>query len=129
MNTPTQRQAAILTTDELARVADAIQPPQLRAMVLVPAWLGLRWGELIELRRRDIDDICEMVTIARAVTHRGRGCAISAPKSGKGRTVVVPPHIKADLKEHLQTYVAKDPEALVFPAPARVTGGLTQLVS
>src|SRR5271166_3564484 len=46
MNTPTQRQAVILTVDELAKVADAIQPPQLRAMVLVSAWCGLRWGEV-----------------------------------------------------------------------------------
>jgi hypothetical protein len=29
------------------------------------AWCGLRWGEVIELRRRDIDDICEVITVAR----------------------------------------------------------------
>ncbi len=145
MNTPTVRQAVILSIDELAKVADAIQPPQLRAMTLVAAWCGLRWGELIELRRRDVDDICETLTIARAVTHRGRGCAISTPKSGKGRTCVVPPHIRADLKHHLEVYVGKDADALVFPAlgtgchfnetifrrhfaPALKTVGITQTV-
>jgi integrase len=116
MNTPTQRQAVILTPDELAVVADSIQPQQLRAMVLVAAWTGVRWGELIELRRRDIDDICETITVARAVTHRGRGCTVSTPKSGKARSANVPPHIRADLKEHLQMYVGDGPDALVFPA-------------
>jgi integrase len=85
-------------------------------MVLVAAWCGPRWGELIELRRRDVDDICEVISISRAVTHRSRGCVISTPKSGKGRTCVVPPHIRADLKHHLEIYVAKDADALLFPA-------------
>ena len=116
MNTPAKRQAAILTIDELSRVADAIQPPQLRAMILVSAWCGLRWGELIELRRKDIDAICEVITVSRAVTHRGRGCVISTPKSGKGRSSIVPPHIRADLKHHLEVYVGTDADALVFPA-------------
>ena len=116
MNVPTKRQAVIPTVPELAAVADAIRPEQLRALVLVSAWCGLRWGEVIELRRKDIDDICEVITVSRAVTHRGRGCNVSTPKSGKGRTCVVPPHIRADLKHHLELYVGKDPDALVFPA-------------
>jgi integrase len=116
MNVETKRQAVILTPAELAVVADTIQPPQLRAMVLVLAWTGVRWGELIELRRRDIDDICENISVTRAATHRGRGCAIGTPKSGKSRNVVVPPHIRADLKEHLQMYVGTDAAALVFAA-------------
>ena len=116
MNVPTKRQAVIPTVPELAAVADAIRPEQLRALVLVSAWCGLRWGEVIELRRKDIDDICEVITVSRAVTHRGRGCNVSTPKSGKGRTCVVPPHIRADLTHHLELYVGKDPDALVFPA-------------
>jgi integrase len=52
MNPLTQRQAVSLTVAELAAVADAIRPEQLRALVLVSAWLGLRWGEVIELRRK-----------------------------------------------------------------------------
>ncbi len=30
--------------------------------------------------------------------------------------MVVPPHIRADLQHHLDTYVAKDADALLFPA-------------
>ncbi len=116
MNVPAKRQAAILAVAELAAVADAIQPPQLRAMVLVAAWQGLRWGELIELRRRDIDATIEVITVSRAVTHRGKGCSISTPKSGKGRTSIVVEHIRPDLKHHLDMFAEDGPEGLVFPA-------------
>lgn len=114
-NVPTQRQAVILTPAELAAVADAIQPARLRMLVLVSAWCGLRWGEVIELRRRDVSDDAAVLTVARAVTHR-QGCRIDTPKSGKGRAVVVPPHIRADLQAHLADHVADGDDALLFPA-------------
>jgi integrase len=114
MNPPRKREPIILSVREVAQVADAIKPEQLRCMVLVAAWAGLRWGELIELRRRDIDN-CEIIVVSRAVTHRG-GCSIDTTKSDRVRAVVVPPHIRADLKHHLDTYVGNDAGALVFPA-------------
>jgi integrase len=52
--------------------------------------------------------------VARGVTHRDI-CRIDTPKSGKGRAVVVPPHIRPDLEHHLQTYVGNEPDALLFP--------------
>ena len=30
--------------------------------------------------------------------------------------MVVPPHIRADIKHHLDTYVGREPTALLFPA-------------
>ena len=39
--------------DEIAVIA-AEMPEQYRAMVLLAAWCALRFGELTELRRRDI---------------------------------------------------------------------------
>lgn len=125
MNPPRKREPVILSVAELAGAADAIKPPSLRSLVLLAGWCGLRWGEVIELRRQDIDDECEVVIVSRAVTHRGTrepgspkgsGCRIDTPKSGKARAVVVPPHIRDDLKDHLATYVGKEPDALVFPA-------------
>jgi integrase len=72
---------------------------------------------VIELRRKDIGPDCAVITVSRAVTHRGE-CRPDTPKSGKGRTVVVPPHIRADLADHLEVHVVKEPGALLFP-PAR----------
>ncbi|MCH9732265.1 MAG: site-specific integrase [Actinomycetia bacterium] len=113
MNVSRKREPVILTVKQLATVADEV-PDNLRAFVLISAWCGLRWGEAIELRRGDIGEGCEIITVARAATHRG-GCRIDVPKSGKIRSVVVPPHIRGDIKHHLDAYVeSKDADALVF---------------
>jgi integrase len=116
MNPPRRREPVILTPAELAAVADAIRPEQLRCLVLVSAWCGLRWGEVIELRRKDIDKSCEVVMVSRAASHRGKGCRIDTPKSGRARAVIVPPHIREDLQEHLARYVAKGTNEPIFPA-------------
>ena len=87
--------------------------PKYRALVLIAAWCGLRWGELIELRRKDIGSGCETISVSRAVTHRGQ-CRIDTPKSGEGRKVAVPPHIRDAIEAHLANHVAADPESLLF---------------
>lgn len=116
MATTTKRQAKILEPKQLAALADAIEPKRLRMMVLLMAWCGPRWGETIELRRGDISADCSVLTIARGAVHRDGKCHVDTPKSGKGRTVVVPPHIRDDLKWHLAKHVAEGAEALLFPA-------------
>ncbi|MGO9032146.1 tyrosine-type recombinase/integrase [Mycobacterium sp.] len=117
MKAARKHEPVILDVDEVAKLADAIKPDRFRAFILIAAWCGLRRGEMFELRRKDIDKACQVITVARGVTHVG-GCHIATPKSGKGRAVVVPPHIRGDVKQHMQTHVADDPEALLFP-PAR----------
>jgi integrase len=116
MATHRRREPVILTVAEVAKLADAIEP-RLRALVLLNAWCGLRFGESSELRRKDVGAGAVTLHVARGVTHRD-GCHISTPKSGKERTVVVPPHIRGDVQAHLDTHVAKDREALLF-APIR----------
>jgi integrase len=115
MNPPTKRQPVILDVAEVAALADAIRPERLRVFVLVLAWTGVRWGEAIELQRRDVAEGAKAIRVSRAVTHRD-GCRVDTPKSGKGRSVIVPPHIRADLQHHLDTYVGKGPTAQLFPA-------------
>jgi integrase len=117
MNPPRKREPVILTVPEVAALADAIRPERFKAFVLVSAWCGLRWGEVTELRRKDIGEGCGVLHVSRATTHRN-GCRIDSPKSGKGRAIVVPPHIRDDLQHHLDEHVADDAEALLFP-PAR----------
>lgn len=43
---------------------------------------------------------------------------IGLPKSGRSRTVVVPQHIRADLKHHLDAHVGVEDDALLFPRDA-----------
>jgi integrase len=116
MNPPTKRAATILEVDEIGKLALAIRPERLRCLVLVSAWCGLRWGEVTELRRRDFNDDRAVITVSRAVTRCDRQYRVDSPKSGKGRAVVVPPHIRDELADHLARNVGKSPDALLFPA-------------
>jgi hypothetical protein len=78
---------------------------------------GEDWGEVSELQRRDFNDDCSAVTVARAVRHR-QGCHVDTPKDGKAAKVVIPPHIRADIKEHLANHVDNKPDSLLF-VPSR----------
>jgi integrase len=120
-----KRDAVVPTVDQLTIIADTIKP-NLRAYVLISAWCGLRFGEATELRRKDIhytnDDGPDMITVKRAVVHRrdedGQRCRIDTPKSGRIRRIVIPPHIRVAIAEHLERFVDPDPDALLF-VPAR----------
>jgi integrase len=114
MHAPTKRKSVEFSPNDIAMLADAIEPQRFKALILIAAWCGFRWGELIELRRKDIGEGCEKITVTRNVTHR-KGCHVNHTKESRHHTVPVPPHIRADLKHHLDTHVSKDPGALLFP--------------
>ncbi|KUH99271.1 site-specific integrase [Mycobacterium sp. IS-3022] len=107
------RKPTILAVADVAALADAIDS-RYRALVLISAWCGLRWGEVTELRRKDIDG--DVIAVARGVTHRNGQCHIDTPKSGRVRAVVMPPHIRDDIAAHLSRFVAGSDDALLFPA-------------
>jgi integrase len=121
------RDAVVPTVDELAIIADAIGP-KWKAYVLISAWCGLRFGEATELRRKDISYSTggtngpDTIVVTRAVVHRrgddGQRCRIDTPKSGRSRRVVIPPHIRPAIHDHLERLVDSDPDALLF-IPAR----------
>jgi integrase len=113
---PTKRAPVILDVADIAKLVAVFKPARLRCLLLITAWCGLRWGEIIELHRSDISPDCSVITISRGATHRKGRCMISTPKSGKVRKVVVPPHIREDIKHHLNSYVAQDADAQLFPA-------------
>ncbi|WP_235892866.1 tyrosine-type recombinase/integrase [Mycolicibacterium hodleri] len=121
-NPKTKRQAVVPTIPELEAIADALgsetKNARFRALVLISAWCGLRYGEVSELRRKDLDVECTVVTVARGVTHRSGKCMIDMPKDGKPAKVVIPPHIREDIKAHLAEHVAKPADSMLF-TPAR----------
>lgn len=113
MSSNRKREPVILEVNEIAALADAIGE-RWAALVLLSAWCSLRWGEVAELRCSDFGPACETVTVSRAVNHRSRTCTIDTTKSGKARTVVIPPHIRAEIKAHLDAYTKADGNALLF---------------
>jgi integrase len=92
------------------------QRERFKALILISAWCGLRWGEVTELQRKDFSADCALIAVERGVVHRDGKCFVDTPKSKKGRKVVTPPHIRPAIKHHLATYVAKGADSLVFPA-------------
>ena len=112
----TKRQPVILTVPELATLADEIGD-RLRAWVLIAAWCGLRVGEALELRRSDISDDVSTISVSRGHRHVGGKCIIKSTKSGKPRSVVIPPHIRADVKHHLDVHTGTAADALLFANP------------
>lgn len=92
-------------------------PEQYRAMTLLACWGALRFGELIELRRRDIDIEDGVIRVRRAAVRVGGGWEVGKPKSDAGiRDVSLPPHVLPAVEEHLAKHVAAKRDALLFPA-------------
>lgn len=112
------------TPDELQKILDRITP-RYKAAVILAAWAGIRWGELTELRRKDLTVTPDtvIVNVTRAVTKvAGQGFVVGKPKSEAGvRAIVLPPHVRAIVVEHLSKYVAAFPDCLLFPAADGVT--------
>ncbi|MFI7300786.1 tyrosine-type recombinase/integrase [Streptomyces sp. NPDC050121] len=110
------------TVQEVYDLADAIQP-RYRALVLMAGFLGLRWGELIGLHRRDIDLDNGAVRVRRAVAELGNGQRqIKAPKSAAGkRTVSIPAAVLPDIRNHLKVYAESGADGRVFIGAKKAT--------
>ncbi|WP_445160962.1 site-specific integrase [Mycobacterium sp. Dal123C01] len=105
------------TIDELAKLVDNMEPPQYKAMVLLAAWCALRFGELTELRRKDVDVEDGVIRVRRGVVRVKAGFERGTPKSVAGsRDVHIPPHLVPVIKAHLVDHVDPGPQALMFPA-------------
>lgn len=105
-----------LTLDELAALVAAL-PERYRLMTLLAAWCGLRFGELTELRRRDVDLDTGVIRVRRAVTRTGGAFVVGRPKSEAGiRDVSVPPHLMPAVREHLRGSITGGRDGLLFPA-------------
>ena len=98
-------------------VLTAAMPEQLRLMVTLASWCALRFGEIVELRRGDIDLGDEVVRIRRAAVRTKTAYAITTPKSDAGaRDVEIPPHIIPAIEDHLAKHVGMGRDSLIFPA-------------
>jgi integrase len=101
---------------ELEALAAAM-PPRYRLMVLLAAWCALRFGELAELRRADIDVKAGVVHVRRGVVSTDSGLVVKGPKSEAGkRDVNIPPHLMPLVHGHLIEHTARGADALLFPA-------------
>jgi integrase len=103
------------TVEQIKIIAEHM-PKRLRLAVLIAAWCGLRQGELVELRRGDIDLTKSVIRVRRAVVRiPGEPPLVGGPKSHAGtRTVAIPPHLLPEIERHLQDHVPPAPQSLLF---------------
>jgi integrase len=99
-----------LTIREVRRVA-ARMPHRYRLLVLLAAASGLRYGELVALRREDINLATMTVSVTKAVRKGREGL----PKSAAGvRIVHLPALLKPLIVAHLMAHVGADQTSQVF---------------
>ncbi len=103
------------TLEQLAALVAAM-PQRYKAMTLLSAWCGLRFGETTELRRKDVDLTNGVIHVRRGVVRAARETIVGTPKSAAGvRDVAIPPHLVPSLREHVNTCV-RGRDGLLFPA-------------
>lgn len=104
------------TLADLERIIAAL-PERYRVMVLLGCWCGMRWGELVELRRSDLDLKAGKIKIRRAATVVDGRVVVGPPKSDAGvRDVAIPPHLVPVIREHVAEHAGWGRDGLVFPA-------------
>jgi integrase len=109
-----------LTHEQLHRVA--VAAGQLRTLVLVLGYCGLRFGEATALRVEDVDVAARRIRVRRSVTYvRKKGLVEGPTKNHTTRKVPVPDFLTRLLKTEISD---QEGDALVFSSP-RDSGYLT----
>lgn len=110
-----------VSLDELDLIVDAMPRP-LQLAVELAVWCALRYGEVFELRRRDVvfsprtgAPKSGSVRVRRGVVWVAGQTYNDKPKTEAGiRDVAIPPHILGHVVAHLGEFVGPEPDALVF---------------
>jgi hypothetical protein len=104
----TRKRPVYLTHQQVAALAAA--SGEYEGMVLLLTYTGLRWGEAIGLRIRDLDMLRRRASISENAVQSGTQIFVGTPKAHKQRTVA--------LSEFLLSYLAREGRGrddLLFP--------------
>ena len=115
----TSKERRALTAEEVARLTAATEPPY-DLLVLVLAYVGIRYGEAAALRRGRCNLLRNRLLIAESLAEVNGHFHFGPTKTHQDRVVVVPKFVTARLEQHLEEHVGTDPSALVFTSS---TGG------
>jgi integrase len=112
---PVTRRAHIdvYSTKEIGALMRAAASQQDRAIFQTAAFTGLRMGELLALRWRDVDLGLQTIRVSASYSHR----QLTTPKSGKGRAVPIVEPVARSLARLRRRDRLAGPDDLVFPGP------------
>lgn len=134
-SSPNKKRTEVASAEQLKIMLATIRP-EWRALILIATWCGLRYSEIVALRRSDVDMTKKVIKVRHAVSRsRIEGIGVKEPKSEAGvRDIHIPEHALKGIKTHLQTYVTGR-NGLLFPngageylAPATFYGGRTRKI-
>jgi integrase len=95
----------------------AAMPERYRLMALLAAWCALRFGELAELRRDDINTKAGIIHVRRGVVRAAGETIVKKPKTDSSiRDVAIPPHLMPLVREHILKHAEPGRNGLMFPA-------------
>ncbi len=106
-----KRRRLFLTADQVAKLAEAAESRQegARALIVLLAYAGLRWGEAVALRWENVDIARRRILVKESATEISGRLEWGTPKTHEVRTVIVPQFVIEGLG---------DPgEGFVFTAP------------
>lgn len=109
-----RKEHVYLTIDELMRVAD--EAGWRRPIVLTLGLCGMRWGELVAIRVRDVDLDRGRINIRGSATQVGSKIIYDDTKTGEARSIMFPAALRPMLAEQMD---GRDPGDLLFTAPGR----------
>ena len=91
-------------------------PERMRCAALLAAFIGLRRGEILGLRRGDVDlDRCEIAILRQRQIDRHGAHLVGPPKSDAGRRVLaIPEALATDLRDHLDAFAQPGDGGYVF---------------
>ncbi len=102
------------TVEQVTALTYAVEP-RWQALVLLAAYSGLRWGELVGLRRRHVDPLHKTVHVVEQCTEVDGRFVWGAPKTAAGtRTVSLPSSICDVMVDHIARWSAPGVDGLVF---------------
>ena len=103
---------------QLLAIAEAV-PDRYQVLILVAGFGGLRWGELVGLRRRHVDLPGARLHVVEQAAEVAGKVIVGPPKTDAGRRVVTLPAVAVEaLAEHLDRHVLPGSDALVFTSSA-----------
>lgn len=106
----TSKRRVYLSASDVHRLAD--ESARHRALVLVLAYTGIRWGEAIGLRVRDIEFLRRRLSVSENAVQLGTRHAVGPTKGRKARSVPVPQFVLDELAGQCKD---KARDELVFP--------------
>lgn len=108
-----------LTHEEVVRFASATTCPEHEALLLLLAYSGLRWGEAVGLRVRDVNMLRRRVQVAQSAVDIDGVVHVGPPKSWEHRSVPFPRFLAMPLARLCE---GKAPDDLLFMDASTIDG-------